>query len=70
MIVDMPPFYDGNGNSIEGDDEFPEVDEFEDLIAEFTGVAVVRDDREVFIILMIKMILTKRLAKREAIHKQ
>ena len=50
LLVDMPPFYDGNGNNIDGEEDFPEVYEFEELISEYTGVRVKRDDREVFII--------------------
>lgn len=50
LIVEVPPFYDGDGNEIDGDEDFPEVLEFENLISEFTGVPVIREDREVFII--------------------
>jgi len=48
LIVEVPPFYDGEGNDIDGDDDFPEANEFEDLIAEYVGVPVNREDREVF----------------------
>jgi hypothetical protein len=50
LIVECPPFQDGDGNDIDGDADFPEGDEFEDLISEYTGVTVDRDDREVFVI--------------------
>ena len=50
LIVECPPFYDGDGNEIDGDDDFPEVMEFEDLISEYIGVPVKREDREVFLI--------------------
>lgn len=48
LIVEVPPFYDGDGNEIDGDKDFPEVFEFENLISEYVGVQVDRDDREVF----------------------
>ena len=50
LIVEMPPFVDGDGNDIDGDEDFPETWEFENLIAEYTGVQVDREDREIFII--------------------
>jgi hypothetical protein len=50
LIVEVPPFYDGDGNEIDGDEDFPEVMEFENLIAEYIGTPVDRDDREVFVI--------------------
>src|SRR6187549_2777953 len=50
LIVEMPPFVDGDGKDIDGDDDFPETWEFENLIAEYTGVPVDREDREIFII--------------------
>lgn len=50
LIVDCPPFIDGDGNEIHGDSDFPEVYEFENLISEYIGVEVEREDREVFII--------------------
>ncbi len=50
LIVEIPPFYDGNGNEIDGDEDFPEGMEFENLIAEYVGTPVEREDREVFII--------------------
>lgn len=48
LIVEVPPFHDGDGNEIDGDEDFPEVFEFEKLISEYTGVHVDREDREVF----------------------
>jgi hypothetical protein len=48
LIVEVPPFHDGDGHEIDGDDDFPEVSEFEHLISEYVGVQVERDDREVF----------------------
>ena len=50
LIVETPPFYDGNGNAIYGDEDFPEGVEFENLIAEYVGTPVEREDRELFII--------------------
>jgi hypothetical protein len=48
LIVEVPPFYNGDGSEIDGDEDFPEVYEFENLISEYVGVPVNRDDREVF----------------------
>jgi hypothetical protein len=50
LIVEVPPFFDGNGNEIDGDKDFPEAMEFENLIAEYVGVPVYREDREIFVI--------------------
>jgi hypothetical protein len=50
LILDMPPFSDGKGNEINGDEDFPELMEFENLIAEYIGVPVTREDREIFIV--------------------
>jgi len=50
LIVECPPFYDGEGNEIDGDKDFPEAMEFENLISEYIGVPVIREDREVFLI--------------------
>ncbi|MFD2909685.1 hypothetical protein ACFSX9_13185 [Flavobacterium ardleyense] len=50
LIVELPPFTDGEGNNIDGDEDFPELLDFEDLIAEYIGQRVERHDREVFII--------------------
>ncbi|TVZ08098.1 hypothetical protein JM80_0582 [Cellulophaga sp. RHA_52] len=50
LIVEVPPFNGGDGNDIDGDEDFPEVMEFENLIAEYIGQNVEREDREVFII--------------------
>ncbi|MFZ6013963.1 MAG: hypothetical protein ACOYXT_26725 [Bacteroidota bacterium] len=50
LIVEVPPFYDGDGKEIDGDKDFPEVLEFESLISEYSGVQVDREDREVFVI--------------------
>ena len=50
LIVEMPPFHDGDGNDIDGDEDFPELMVFEKLMADYVGTPVIRDDREVFII--------------------
>jgi hypothetical protein len=50
LIMDVPPFYDGDGNEIDGDNDFPEAKEFENLIAEYVSIPVYRVDREVFVI--------------------
>jgi predicted DNA-binding WGR domain protein len=50
FIIDMPFFNDENDIPIENDDDFPELDEFENIIAKFIGKPVLRDDREVFIL--------------------
>ncbi len=50
LVMEMPPFYDDHGNSIDGDDAFPELWDFSELIAEFTGVPVEHEDRELFVI--------------------
>lgn len=50
LIVEMPPFIDGEGNEIKGDEDFPEIGKFENLISEYIGQKVLREDREVFII--------------------
>ena len=50
LIVECPPFYDGDGNEIDGNKDFPEAMEFEKLISDYIGVPVKREDREVFLI--------------------
>ncbi len=40
LIVDCPPFIDGDGNEIHGDSDFPEVYEFENLISEISQALV------------------------------
>jgi hypothetical protein len=50
LIVTIPPFFDDDGNEIDGDKDFPEAMEFENLIAEYVGIPVYREDREFFVI--------------------
>jgi len=50
LLVELPPFYDGEGHEINGDDDFPEVFDFEVLLSEYVDVPIEREDREVFVI--------------------
>lgn len=50
LIVEVPPFEDGDGNELFDDEDFPEGLEFEKLISEYIGTEVKREDREIFII--------------------
>lgn len=49
LIVEIPPFYDGEGNEILEED-FPEEEDFAELISEYVNKDVMQDDRETFII--------------------